>query len=154
MTWFQIQQSKSLSATGRDIGEKAVPLSERKGWPSDDWCDNWKVSVYRFWNILTIYLVINLTTNCAHVMVNLYGRRSICRPSLIYICSGLTTGRGYYTVSMWYLYDLTRLRTDSAVLFEIICWGGPGLGTSCWKSNLRLVSGNSWVTNLCKFYGL
>ena len=55
----------------------------------------------------------------AHVMANLFGRRSMRRPSLTDIYSGLTpsAGRGYDTVSTSSLYDPTRLKTDSGVLF-------------------------------------
>ena len=158
MTWFQIQQSKPLNATGWVMGEKTEPLSQSTGWPFDDWRDNWKVRVYRFWNIFTFYPVINLTTNHALEIVNLFGRRSILRPSLTDIYSGLTpsTSRGYNTVSMSSPYDPTRLRTDSGVLFEWgrLLGGGPGLGTSCWNSNLQVVSSSRWVIYLCKFYGL
>ena len=75
-----------------------------------------------FRNIFTIHPFINLTINYAHVMVNLFGRRSIWRPSLTDTYSGLTpsTGRGYNTVSMSSLYDPTRLRTDLGVLFEVV----------------------------------
>ena len=71
----------------------------------------------------------NLTINCALVMVNLFGRHSIWRLSLTDIYSGLTpsTSRGYNTVSMSSLYDPTRLRTDSGVLFEWRRLLGAGL---------------------------
>ena len=90
---------------------------------------DWKVSAYRIWNIFTIDPTLNLTINCAHVMVNLFGRRSIRRPSLTDIHSGLTpsAGREYDTVSTSSLYDPTRLKTDSGVLFCGGCSLGAGL---------------------------
>ena len=60
-------------------------------------------------------------------MENLFGRRSIWRPPLTEIYSGLTpSARGYDTVSTSSLYDPTRLKTDSGVLF--LCWLFVGAG--------------------------
>ena len=70
-------------------------------------------------------------------MVNLFGRRSIWRPSLTDIYSGLTpsAGRGYDTVSTSSLYDPTRLKTDSGVLFFWSLF--PGGGPDRWKSEFK-----------------
>ena len=68
----------------------------------------------------------NLTTNCAHVMENLIGRRSIWWFSLTNIYSGVTpsTSRGHNTVSISSLNDpRRRLRSASGVLLQIVCWG-------------------------------
>ena len=51
---------------------------------------DWKVSVYRIWNIFTIHPILKLIIICAHIMVNLFGRRFIWRPSLTGIYSGVT----------------------------------------------------------------
>ena len=78
----------------------------------------------------TIHPTYNLTTSCAHMMVNLFGQRPVWRPSLTDIYSGVTafTSHGYNTVSMLSLNDQrTRLISASGVLLEIVCrWGGAG----------------------------
>ena len=93
---------------------------------------------------------------CAHVMVNLLRRRSIWRPLLIVMYSGLSpcAGRGYDTVSTSSLYDPTRLKTDSGVLFFVVVVfrGGPDRYTSVF--NLYVLSGSRWVIHLCKFCSL
>ena len=89
-------------------------------------------------------------------MVNLFGRRSLLRPSLTDIYSGLTpsAGRGYDTVSTSSLYDATSLKAHTGVLFLwwVFAGGGPDRSTS--EFNVYVLSCNRWVTHLCKFCGL
>ena len=65
---------------------------------------------------------LKLTIVCAQVMVILFSRRSVWRPSFTDIYSGLipTAGKGYDSVSTSSLYDPTRLKTDSGVLFFFV----------------------------------
>ena len=89
-------------------------------------------------------------------MVDLFGRRSIWWPSLTDIYSGLTpsAGWGYDTVSTSPIYDQTRLKTDSVVLFLWWLFAGSGPDRSKSEFNLYVLSGSDYVTHLCKFCDL
>ena len=85
--------------------------------------------------------------------VTLFSRRSIWRPSLTVIYSGITpyAGRGYDTISTSSLYDPTRLKTDSGVLFlwSLFAGGMPDRWTI--EFYLYVLSASRLVTRLCKF---
>ena len=51
MTWFQIQQSSSLSATRREIGEKMEPLSgKRDDLPTTDRLKGQRISYLKYFH--------------------------------------------------------------------------------------------------------
>ena len=104
------------------------PLSGRTGWPSDAWHDNWRVSVFRIWYIFTIHPTLNLTINCAHVIVNLFSRHCIWRPSL----SDIQWGNPVHQQGVQYRLDVIPLRSKEKAQkrFVSLAWDcllGTGL---------------------------
>ena len=101
-------------------------LDELDDLPTTDRLKGERISYLKFF---TIDPTLKLTTNCAHVMVNLLGRRFTWRPSPTDIYSGLTasTRRGYDNVSKSSLNDPTRIKTDSGVFYLWWLFAGAGL---------------------------
>ena len=99
MTWFQIQQSRSMIPTRRDIGEKTEPLfGRRDDLPTTDTLKGQRISYLKYFhdrsNPKFIYYL--RSRDGKPVLSALY-----LAPSLTDIYSGITpsAGRGYDNVS-------------------------------------------------------